>query len=846
MKTCLRLLLVVVMLVGIRGSAIAQIDAKPDSTSYFYISPSEITVDINQTVPLRIVSNMVLPAIYTPVWKTSNYKIAYVRQDGTISGISSGEAVIEVTYGPLSAKCLVKVNSKLFSRVFRIIPQTPFIKPGDSLRLSIETNADLSMLSSLPMFRSSNPAVAEIVGQFGPPHTQNANGLFVYSGAMLVGKAFGKTTVTGQYGGFVDSTQVFVESVTANFPYVIEPKIVTMNVGEKVQLKLTPTRDLTNEKLPAFKWMSFDDKVATVDQNGVVTANSMGALLVYYGGAKGVATCLVKVTGEPTQYFKIDPQMPVLKVGQEIMFGAFTNVVLNTFAPGSPMVLKSSNPNVADFVENTTNTQIISPNYVQGKMLKTKAIGRTTITAYYGGFADSTIVEVQGVPVDTGKVFWIEPKNATIKVGERLQMKYTLLAKINAPVKWFLKLNDGASIDSMGVLVATKPTHLVVVAYCAGFSDMASIDVVDSVTQVSDFRVEPQRLDMQVGEVAFLKVLPLNSNVKPDVAMVAEDAAIADVDNTGKVVAKMVGKTNIVVWNNTFKTSIPLVVTAGGVTDSVKNEIRTLMVGERLPLKSLITDPNAQFVVQSNGAFSIGLDNWIYGLASGTGFIQVVNQYGLNPMTVQINVRTLNDQPVAVISKVRMPDRRTMIISFLQPLVVKSNEALRNLIQVSLNIPDSTEVVALSKSVVIPEIQSAVLSPDGLSLTLEFNREFADNEVIVISLYDKGVYTEKTNSVVNFDFKAEVAKVLDIQKNTITDAVAVYPNPTNGMVSITYAQGISLVDVYSIAGTLLMAKKGDNNSTVQLSVSDLAADMVILVVKGADGKVSKLQLVIKK
>ena len=76
----------------------------------------------------------------------------------------------------------------------------------------------------------------------------------------------------------------------------------------------------------------------------------MGALLVYYGGAKGVATCLVKVTGEPTQYFKIDPQMPVLKVGQEIMFGAFTNVVLNTFAPGSPMVLKSSNPNVADFV----------------------------------------------------------------------------------------------------------------------------------------------------------------------------------------------------------------------------------------------------------------------------------------------------------------------------------------------------------------------------------------------------------------------------------------------------------------------------------------------------------------
>ena len=58
-------------------------------------------------------------------------------------------------------------------------------------------------------------------------------------------------------GGFVDSTQVFVESVTANFPYVIEPKIVTMNVGEKVQLKLTPTRDLTNEKLPAFKWMSF-------------------------------------------------------------------------------------------------------------------------------------------------------------------------------------------------------------------------------------------------------------------------------------------------------------------------------------------------------------------------------------------------------------------------------------------------------------------------------------------------------------------------------------------------------------------------------------------------------------
>ena len=227
-------------------------------------------------------------------------------------------------------------------------------------------------------------------------------------------------------------------------------------------------------------------------------------------------------------------------------------------------------------------------------------------------------------------------------------------------------------------------------------------------------------------------------------------------------------------------------------------------------------------------------------------YYEVINQYGAGPVVYQIDVRDSNVKPVVVIDKVKMPDRRTMVITFLQPLVLKGNMALNTLVQISVPGMDSILNAVAGKSYVIPSINEAVLSSDGMTLKLVFNREFADNETFVISLYNQGVYTEKTNSVVNFNFTANVAQVLDVNQTNTTNVVMVYPNPTNGMVSITYAQGISLVDVYSIAGTLLMAKKGDNNPTMQLSVSDLVADMVILVVKGADGHVSKLQLVIKK
>lgn len=217
----------------------------------------------------------------TVTWTSENDAVATVT-DGLVVGVSEGTTRITATAGSATASCEVSVAAEGVIPVTGITinganPRTVAITTNTTLVAAV-TPSDATDASKIE-WTSSNEEVATVASGKNPKQGK------------LTLKAVGQTVITATAGGYSASVTVNVTNpITA---VNISPASASVAVGERLRLiaDVLPA-DTTDDT--TVTWTSSNTSVATVDNNGVLTALSAGTTNIV--AKAGTKSKICKVT----------------------------------------------------------------------------------------------------------------------------------------------------------------------------------------------------------------------------------------------------------------------------------------------------------------------------------------------------------------------------------------------------------------------------------------------------------------------------------------------------------------------------------------------------------------------
>ena len=242
------------------------------------LSQTEIMIDLSSGSKTVQITPTITPdsANKNITWTSSNTSIARVDEFGTITGISNGEATVTAkTVNGLTKICKVKV-----------------VTSPTAISLN-KTNAVIDTTTSKNMQLTAviTPASANIYT--GITWTSsNDNVVQVNQQGLVKGISNGLATVTAKTeNGCTAQCRIVVGATIAGIN--LAPSNSAIEIEEKLQINATIEPNTSEETLI---WVSSNSKVATVDQNGLVTGKSHGTVTITATGRDSMVANSVKVT----------------------------------------------------------------------------------------------------------------------------------------------------------------------------------------------------------------------------------------------------------------------------------------------------------------------------------------------------------------------------------------------------------------------------------------------------------------------------------------------------------------------------------------------------------------------
>lgn len=263
---------------------------KPDTVPINSISFDEesVTLTGQETVKLGVTID---PSTATPkdlVWSSSDENVVTVSDEGYVTSTGKGEATITASSqdGTKTATCTITVMNP----AKEIIANVPsLMKLGAMIQLQASLIGDLpgeTDGASSYAWNSLDSSVAKVTANEEEESTATLEAVALGNTEIIVSAMCGQTPLTTSLS--IEVANPDVESVS------IEPSELKIVVGSE-PVALTATVLPVIE--PAFEvsWKSSDASVASVDEAGVVTPNSVGDAVITAMSEGKSATCKVNV-----------------------------------------------------------------------------------------------------------------------------------------------------------------------------------------------------------------------------------------------------------------------------------------------------------------------------------------------------------------------------------------------------------------------------------------------------------------------------------------------------------------------------------------------------------------------
>ena len=292
----------------------------------------------------------------TLTWESSNTNVATV-ENGKITAIGGGYAIITAKSGNVQAKCTVTVNPAEVTAI--TLSQTSItITKGDTYDLIATISPEEAKGRTLT-WESSNANVATV-----------KNGKITAAGE-------GSATITAKSGKVQAKCEVTVNPVEVT-AITLSQSSVTLTQGKTYRLIATISPEDAADK--TVTWESSNTNVATVE-NGKITAVGVGSAIITAKRGNVQAKC--EVTVNPIKVASIKLSQTSITINKGDVYN-LTATVSPEDAADKTVTWESSNTNVAT-VENGKITAV--------------GVGSATITAKSGKVQAKCIVTVNPVEV---------------------------------------------------------------------------------------------------------------------------------------------------------------------------------------------------------------------------------------------------------------------------------------------------------------------------------------------------------------------------------------------------------------------------------------------------------------
>ena len=474
-------------------------------------------------------------------WTSADPAIAAVDANGLVTAQANGTTSVTATTGMLSDSVAVTVDQQ----VAGVSVAPPNIPTLDALGATVQFRAIAQDANGHTVdvafdWTSADPAIAAV----------DANGL-------VTAQANGTTSVTATTGMLSDSVAVTVDQKVASVSLDL-PDSDTLNaINATVQLQATAQDANGHTVNVEFDWTSSDPVVATVDANGLVTAQSNGTTTVT--STTGALSDSVAVTvNQQVASVRLVPldSDPLDAIGATVQLQAIAQDA-NGHNVNVEFDWSSADPAIAT-VDATG-------------LVTAQAHGTTTVTATAGALSDSIAVNVDQQVTGVS----IAPPDADTfnAIGAAVQLRATAHDadghNVAVEFDWASSDPSIATVDSTGLVTAQANGMATVTATIGMLSDSVVVTVNQQVANVSLTRLTTNSLDA-IGATVQLRATARDANrhtVNVEFDWASSHPAIATVDENGLVTARSNGTATVTATAGMLSDSITL--TVGQQVDSV-------------------------------------------------------------------------------------------------------------------------------------------------------------------------------------------------------------------------------------------------------------------------------------
>lgn len=255
------------------------------------LNKTTLVVGKGAILPLTATVNPSTASNKAVTWTTSNKNVATVDANGKVKGVSKGTAnitVISKDNAAAKSVCAVTVSEVTLNKTALTLGVNA---TSAELKATLSTTAD-----AITAWQTSNANIVKVDSKTGKLTATNKTGTAVI-------------TVTTRVGAKATCT-VTVKLVTTKLAMSSNLEIAK---GKSATLKVTRTPQKATEKIT---WTSSNTKVATVNQQGKVTAKKNGTTTITAKSANGVSvTCKVVVKKAS---LKLKKAKGTVKVGKKL------------------------------------------------------------------------------------------------------------------------------------------------------------------------------------------------------------------------------------------------------------------------------------------------------------------------------------------------------------------------------------------------------------------------------------------------------------------------------------------------------------------------------------------------
>lgn len=448
----------------------------------------------------------------TLTWLSINTAVATVDEEGNVLGVAVGETYVTVTsVDGYSATCKVIVTQA--SEGITLGNTNLTLGVGDTYQVPVTlTPADAT--DQTVSWYSKNPEIA----------TVSADG-------KVTGVAVGETIIIASIpNGQVAYLNVTVHSILTGI--TLDKSNETLYVGQilKIGVVYAPT-DATNQLV---KWTSSNDAVATVSEDGTVTAVAGGIAIVTCTSDSGgyTATCIINVT-EMVTSVKLNKSSCRLAVNKSITLKA---TVENASASNTKIKWSTSNKKIAT----VTSSGKVTAKKIGSCTIKAKA------TDGSGAYATCKITVVK-------KIKKLMLNHAYLKVAEgdtaKLKAKVKPKGASNKSLAWSSADTSIAVVDSNGKInaIAAGMTEISVETTDGTKLKATCILQVVEKNPVTSITASASDIIMVAGTSQSASVVISPSNTTDKIKYQSDAKSIASVTSTGKIKAKRPGYATITV-----------------------------------------------------------------------------------------------------------------------------------------------------------------------------------------------------------------------------------------------------------------------------------------------------------